>query len=100
MKAKAAASKDDNPNYWEAMNCPFANEYWKADVNEIQTLEAIGTWYAVDDTLEMNVIDLTWVFKLKWFPDRMIKKFQGRFCARGDQPIEGIDYFETYAPVV
>ena len=48
----------------------------------------------------MNVIDLTWVFKLKRFPDRMIKKFQGRFCARGDQLIEGIDYFETYAPVV
>ena len=32
LKAKAAASKEDNPNYWEAMNGPFADEYWKAAV--------------------------------------------------------------------
>ena len=30
----------------------------------------------------------------------MIKKFKARFCARGDQQLEGIDFFETYAPVV
>ena len=30
----------------------------------------------------------------------MIKKLKARFCARGDQQVEGIDFFETYAPVV
>ncbi len=34
------------------------------------------------------------------FPDGLIKKFKARFCARGDQQIKGIDFFETYAPVV
>ena len=100
LKAKAAASKEDNPNYWEAMNGPFADEYWKAAVKEIETLEGMDAWDVVDKTPDMNVIDSTWAFKLKRFPDGMIKKFKGRFCARGDQQVEGIDYFETYAPVV
>ena len=47
-----------------------------------------------------DVIDSTWAFKLKRYPDGLIKKFKARFCARGDQQIEGIDFFETYAPVV
>ena len=30
----------------------------------------------------------------------MIKKFKASFCARGDHQLQGIDFFETYAPVV
>ena len=54
----------------------------------------------VDRSEDMNVIDSIWAFKLKRFPDGMIKKFKARFCARGDQQLEGVDFFETYAPVV
>lgn len=100
LKAKSAASKEDNPNWWQAMNGPFADEYWKAAVVEIETLEGMGAWEVTDRTEDMNVIDSTWAFKLKRFPDGLIKKFKGRFCARGDQQIEGVDFFETYAPVV
>jgi hypothetical protein len=28
------------------------------------------------------------------------KKLRSRFCVRGDQQVEGVDYFESYAPVV
>ena len=38
LKAKSAASKEDNPTWWEAMKGPFADEYWKAACKEIQTL--------------------------------------------------------------
>jgi hypothetical protein len=48
----------------------------------------------------MNVLPSTWAFKIKRYPDGLIKKFKARFCARGDKQIEGVDYFETYAPVV
>jgi hypothetical protein len=47
-----------------------------------------------------NVIQSTWAFKCKRFPDGLIKKFKVHFCARGDMQLEGVDFFETYAPVV
>ena len=37
---------------------------------------------------------------LKCYPDGLIKNAKARFCARGDMLLEGIDFFETYAPVV
>ena len=82
------------------MNGPFKEEYWKAACKEIETLVDMEAWEVVDREEGMNVIDSIWAFKLKRFPDGLIKKFKARFCARGDQQLEGIDFFETYAPVV
>jgi hypothetical protein len=99
LKAHSAASKADNPSWCEATRGKFANKYWKAMKLEIATLEAIDAW-SVIDRLDHHVIASTWAFKCKRYPDGLIKKFKARFCARGDQQIEGIDVFETYAPVV
>lgn len=103
LQAKAAASKEDNPNWWQAMRGPFAKEYWEAACVEIETLEGMHAWDVIDrgDVPEgRTIIDSTWAFKCKRYPDGLIKKFKARFCARGDQQLEGIDFFETYAPVV
>lgn len=100
LKAKSEASKEDNPSWKQAMSGPFKEEYWKAALKEIETLESMDVWEVVDRTDDMNVINSIWAFKLKRFPDGMVKKFKARFCARGDQQLEGVDFFETYAPVV
>eukprot|EP00956_Cyclotella_meneghiniana_P015936 scaffold24808_cov102-Cyclotella_meneghiniana.AAC.1 len=100
LKAKSEASKEDNPSWKQAMSGPFKEEYWKAAIKEIETLESMDVWEVVDRTDDTNVIDSIWAFKLKRFPDGMVKKFKARFCARGDQQLEGVDFFETYAPVV
>ena len=100
LKAKSEASSEDNPNWRQAMNGPFREEYWEAACKEVETLESMDAWEVVDRTPEMNVIDSIWAFRLKRFPDGMIKKFKARFCARGDQQLAGVDFFETYAPVV
>ncbi len=65
LKAKSAASKEDNPNWWQAMRGPFAKEFWKAAGVELETVEGMGAWDVVDQTDEMNVIDSTWAFKMK-----------------------------------
>jgi hypothetical protein len=90
LKARAEASKEDNPSLKQAMSEPFKEEFWKAAVKEIETLEEMGA----------NVIDSISAFKIKRYPDGVVKKFKARFCARGDQQLEGVDFFETYAPVI
>ena len=82
------------------MNGPFREEYWTAACKEIEKLEGMDAWDVVDRSEDMNVIDSLWAFKMKRFPDGMIKKFKARFCARVDQQLEGVDFFQTYAPVV
>ena len=42
----------------------------------------------------------TWAFKKKRYPDELLKKFKAIFCVRGDQQVDGLDVFETFAPVV
>ena len=102
LKAHSAASKEDNPNWKQATRGKFADEYWKAMELEIATLEAINAWDVkeYDPETMPNVIRSTWAFKCKRYPDGLIKKFKARFCARGDMQLEGVDFFETYAPVV
>ena len=47
-----------------------------------------------------NILKSTWDFKKKRHPDGSLKKYKARLFVRGDQQIEGVDVFETYAPVV
>ena len=58
------------------MNGLFKEEYWKAAVMEIETLEGMEAWEVVDRVEGMNVIDYIWSFKLKRYPDVTSKKFK------------------------
>ncbi len=57
LKAKSEASKEDNPNWHQAMNGPFADEYWKAAKREITSLEGMGVWDVGECEDNMNVIN-------------------------------------------
>ena len=41
-----------------------------------------------------------WSFKRKSFPGGSLNKHKARLCAHGGQQTWGIDYWDTYAPVV
>jgi len=95
---KAAA--EDNPNFGQAMNGPNAESFWDASVKEISTLQKLNSWTQVKRQKGMNVIQSTWAYKIKRFPDGLVCKLKARFCVRGDMQIEGVDFFNTFAPVV
>ena len=94
------ANASDNPNYNQAMNGPDADGYYLAMKDELKVLTGRGSWEIVDKKVHMKVLGSTWTFKCKRFPDGGVRKLKARFCVRGDQQIEGIDFFDTYAPVV
>ncbi len=96
----AKVNDADTPNWNEAMNGPEAEGFWQACIKEIRTLEAMKVWEVVTREDWMNVLPSTWAFKVKRFPDGLVRKLKARFCARGDRQIEGVDFFETFAPVV
>ena len=95
-----SASAADNPTWEQAMNGPDREGYMRAAEIEIDTLQEKGTWEEVDREDWMNILPSTWAFKCKRYPDGTIRKFKGRFCARGDRQQKGVDFFETFAPVV
>ena len=99
--ALAAKSNDaDNPTWNQAMNGPNADGFREACQKEYDTLTRMKVWDIVKRRTWMNIIPGTWAFKVKRFPDNLIRKLKARFCARGDKQIAQVDFFDTYAPVV
>jgi len=100
--AMARKMDPDNPRYHEAMSGPDSELFREAMVTEVTALTKKNTWTLVPRSSVINhkVLPGTWAFKRKLFPDGHVRKCKARFCVRGDLQKEGIDYFETYAPVV
>ena len=70
---------------------------------EIEELESHGTWTVIKKSSlprGANLLPSTWAFKIKRHPDGRMRKHKARFCCRGDTQIAGVDFFESYAPVV
>jgi len=99
-RAKSSKYNDDNPSFDMATRGVFQEDFWQAMRIELNTLiNEFDCWEYVPNPGK-NVLPSTWAFKIKRYPDGRVKKFKARFCARGDRQQEGIDYFETWAPVV
>ena len=99
----AKVNNEDTPTYYQAMNGPDCLGFIKAMEVEMQQLDEIDPWEIIplDQVPEgANILDLTWAFKRKRFPDGWVRKLKAQLCVRGDQQIEGVDFFDTYAPVV
>jgi len=62
MALQAKANDPDTPNWFEAMNGPFADGFWDACYKEIDTLESMGVWEVVDREDCLSVIPTTWAF--------------------------------------
>lgn len=74
---------------------------WRAAMcSEFNALQKAGTWSLVPSTSTMHVLPNKWVYKIKRASDGSIERYKARLVANGFHQQEGVDYMETFSPVV
>ena len=74
---------------------------WKEAIHaELASHESNGTWFEVDDDGKRHTVGSRWVFAIKRNEHDEIVRYKARLVAQGFSQVPGIDFDETYAPVV
>ncbi|KAM1411401.1 hypothetical protein COP1_024098 [Malus domestica] len=84
-------------SYKNALKVPV---WYKAMQEEIHALHSQGTWSLVSLPSQKNLVGCKWVFKLKRNADGSIGRHKARLVAKGFSQEPGLDFGETFSPVV
>lgn len=81
----------------EALNHPGWNG---AMTDEFDTCQETRTWSLVPRPENTHIIGCRWVHKVKYNADGSEEKLRSRLVAKGNEQEEGVNFLETYSPVV
>jgi hypothetical protein len=74
---------------------------WRHAMNlEFDALLKNQTWKLVPPVKAKNVVGCKWVFRIKRKADGSIDRYKARLVAKGFHQQPGVDFSETYSPVV
>ncbi len=100
-----ASGKENNECYTfkEMLSQPDKRDFLEAMLKESSEHEARNHWTVVRRSSmpeHTKPIQAIWLFKQKRFPDGSLNKHKARLCAHGGMQQWGVNFWETYAPVV
>ena len=77
------------------------NLAWVAAMDkEIRALQQNDTWTLVPRPTKTNIVCSKSVFHIKYLPDGFVEHFKARLIAKGYTQVPGLDYSDTFSPVV
>jgi hypothetical protein len=92
---------DPPKSYKQAICYPEYGEYWYvAMYDEITSQKSRGVWVNQKLPVGRKPLPGQWVLDYKEDKDGYINKFKARLVAGGHKQVEGLDYKDTFAPVV
>ncbi|KAL5571119.1 hypothetical protein UlMin_020716 [Ulmus minor] len=96
-----SVSKNDIPieprSTQEALNL----KPWLATMKEeVKALQRNKTWVLAPFSSSYNLVGRKWVFKVKCNADSTFQRCKARLMAKGFTQTPGIDFLETFSPVV
>jgi hypothetical protein len=68
--------------------------------DEVHALHTQGTWSLVPLPSERNLVGCKWIFKIKRHSDGSIARYKAWLVAKGFSQEPGLDYGDTFSPVV
>lgn len=94
-----AATSENIPvpsTYKQAIKDPL---WCEAISVELAAMEANHTWDVQPLPPGKKLVGCKWLFKIKYTENRAVDRYKARLVAKGFTQTEGLDYFETFAPV-
>jgi Reverse transcriptase (RNA-dependent DNA polymerase) len=92
--------EEEPNNIRETLTCPAKEKWMKAMEEEMESMRSNNIWELVDLPEGRKAIGNKWVLKIKRLADGSIDRYKTHFVAKGYTQQEGIDYEETFSPVV
>jgi hypothetical protein len=87
-------------SYEDALHNPHSND-WQATINsEFQSLIKNNTWEILSLPPNCTLVGCKWIFEIKYGPNNTILKRKARLVAQGFSQQEGVDYYETFSPIL
>ncbi len=97
---KAVENISDPSSFSEAINGHHSNDWKKAMMEEMSALLENDVFSLVECPLTKKPLPCKWVYRLKRDENGNPYRFKARLVIKGFLQMEGVDYSDTFAPVM